>query len=401
MVKIKKFNTFNEDLTDAGIPKEFMDKAKEGKPSPDDEDFIKSSMETGKLLFDIINKENQYTKDELKSFAIKTVKTLFSKSSVINMDDINFNLTISDMPDPRNPRNTGNMKGKTRAGYNDEDFTTKKNEEPEEIRPDIDKRRIVNALTQGFALASQKDVIMSDDNSLPAEIFQDYFKLMNLSTKTHWTIPEEFLKNPQFTHDMGGVALGKNEIEYDEETKKYTVSAKGVILIILVHEMVMGVYEIIALHSQAGKTAEELERIYKLTDTMSMESEGLRYGTEMVTHIREFYDNLEDKLIKEGKITKKQDILASLLATFYRYPARDFVSLCERLFSLDDSKKPYQEFGDIYMDIIEALDGNKSKEVVNPKAKATYNMDELLDKISSDGYKSLSPEEKEFLKNQQ
>ena len=163
-MKIKKFNAFNEDLTDAGIPKDFMKKAGEGKPTPSMGEFMQGGMESFRIINTVKEKESEYTDEQLKQIALDTVKKLFSGTKVIDINEVNFDLKIMPLPDPRNIEPESDMKRGTVAGYNDEEFTQKRDEEDEEIKPEIDKRRIINALTQGFAMASQEDIIMSDEN---------------------------------------------------------------------------------------------------------------------------------------------------------------------------------------------------------------------------------------------
>lgn len=408
-MNIKKFNMFNEDLSDSGIPKEFMDKAKEGKPTPSQQEFMRAGMESFQIINDVKRKESRYSNEQLEQIALSTVKKLFANNKAINIDDVNFDLEIKPLPPPPHmDRPETSMKRGVKKGMNDEDFKEEREKETDENKSEIDKRRIINALTQGFAQASQEDIIMSDENELPSELFQDYFRLMKVTHNTHWTIPEE-LESDTDTKFKMYIPLGRNEVIYNEESGTYTIKAEASILIVLIHEMIKGMYELLAMFGQVGKTAEELEKVYKLTDTLAMEDEGLKFGPEMIRELRTFYNNLEDKLIKNGKILQKNDILALLLAKLYMLPAREFVSICEQLFSQDETKKPYDFFAKMYLESI----GNETKDIQpeikkeSPRAKPVsnkakiLNIDDILDKISATGYDSLSQEEKEFLDKQQ
>ena len=398
---MKYLKKINEDLTDSGIPQDFINKAKEGKPTPSGQDFGRASMESFHIINKVKQSESNYTDDQLKQMAINTVKMLFSHTKDIDINNVKFDLTILERP-------SHELKRGLSAGVTDIEFKRKRDEESEETKKEIDKRRIINALTQGFALASQEEMIMSEESELPAEIFQDYFTLMNVTNKTHWNIPTEVTNDPQRTFNMM-IPLGTSELKYDEETEQYTIKASGFILIVLIHEMVKGVYEIIAMHSQTGKSAEELAKIYKLTDTLSMETEGLKFGPALVKQIRTFYDNLENGLIKKGKITKKQNILASILATLYTYPAARFVSICEKLFSTNENDLPYAEFESIYMSIIGETEHIENDDDDFPSEEPKYekpkinkkvnlNLDDILDKIYNK--EKLTPEEQDFLNKQ-
>jgi hypothetical protein len=380
-MNIKKINKFNEDLSDAGIPKDFLNKAKEDKSKPNMQDFMKSGMESFHTINDVKRKESKYSNEELIDIALKTVKKLFKNNKSFNIDDVNFDLEILDQPSPE-------LKQGTKAGLSDDDFTSKKNQEEETVKNEIDKRRIINSLTQGFAMASQEGIILEEDNDLPSELFQDYFKLMKITHDTHWNIPDEIVDDTETSHEMA-VPLGRNFLKYDDETEQYTVVAKGFILIVLIHEMVLGLYELIAMHGQTGKSPEELKKVFQFTDTMRIETEGLKYGPEMVKHLRTFYNNLENRLIKKGLIFEKQDILASLLATFYTYPAREFISICEKLFSLKEEEQPFEFFEKIYMNIIDSSKGNGE----NEEEIQSQDDNELINFMKKDTKKSTTKEE--------
>lgn len=397
--KFSNLKTF-EDFKDIdGIPEDFIKKAKEGKPVPDMRELMKAGQKTFQVLNKIKNKESMYSNSELEELAVDTVRKLFKNKEI---DFSNFNIDASIIPLP-NPHTASQLKTGTSPGLSDEDYKEKRDELSDDEKAEVDKRRIINTLTQGFSMASQEDILMDDNVDLPSEIFSDYFDFMKVSHDTHWTIPDEMINDTESAHQMA-IPLGRNKISYDKESGKYTIKAEASILILLIHEIIKGIYEIISFHGIAGKSKEELENIFKFTETYKHETEGLKMGPALVRAIREFYNELENQLIKEGKITQKRDILATLLGMLYTYPAESFLKITERLFDPEKKDQPFDEFKKLYLTAIDQdfqeTEQEDDEEIEIPQTSVKLNMDDVLDKLSSVGFDNLTEEEKDFLKNQ-
>jgi hypothetical protein len=348
---------------------------------------------------EIKQKESEYTNDELEEMAIQTVNNLMSKKG-IDLSEIDIDAKI--IPIPTNPREAEQIKRGTQAGFTEDEYKEKKEELPSDEQQEIDKRNIINALTQGFALASQEEILLSDDENLPSEIFEDYFKFMKVALDTHWQIPTEISDDASKLHNMA-VPAGSNHIKH--EKGRYKVYAEGVILLILVQEIIKGIYEIFSFHGLGDKSKEELKDMFKFTDTYKQEVEGMKYGPAMVRHIKEFYNDLENKLIKDGKINEKNDILETILAMFYTYPADKFIEITAKLFGSDKSNQPFDEFEKLYLTAIDSDFAQKQndepveQEVPKEQPKKELNLDDIIDKAKDVGYDNLSPEEKAYIDN--
>lgn len=209
-------------------------------------------------------------------------------------------------------------------------------EEEEESLPldrlPVDKRRLINAITQGASIRGAKayhffrDIIDTLDDSL----IDRYDKILNLGFGIYDddnAIAMMMAMLAQGAANQGG----ESEAEWNEEANTLTIRAKALIFPILVHELVKGLYELVSLH---GFTAdpEKNRAIVQKADRVQNEPEDLRYGKFIYDAIARYYE----------ESSYKNPLLRELFFTeVYKLDDEAFMRFIEN--ALQDALEPSQK----------------------------------------------------------
>lgn len=193
-----------------------------------------------------------------------------------------------------------------------------------DIISEIQKRKIINNITQGEAVNSKKalnlpEVVDGMKKIMGEEKAKEYIKTLNevtdIAQAFYWIIPVEVQENMWRTNKSG--MSGSVKVDWEEKdeededlAKKIlddldkegdlpketedlfyetqpTIHARGMDFAMLVHETVKGVYELIAAIAIPGE--EEVAGIVLMnTDSLADEIEDLRYGPKIASDIRDY-----------------------------------------------------------------------------------------------------------------
>ncbi len=191
------------------------------------------------------------------------------------------------------------------------------------------KRRMINAIIQG---ASKKGHYMF--HMVPERLEQItgnpnilnlYGTLMSINDITYWQISDQMIKN------MGGSAAGKESAEGpEEEGGSGKVTARGINFPVLVHELIKGTIELIALQ---GKPEGDFTDIESTEDTLEKEMWDLRLGPAIWDRIRNQFP--EDILTDENK----RELQSYLLLEIFKLPAKKFLVFMKEVLSGSNSGK--------------------------------------------------------------
>jgi hypothetical protein len=363
MTKIKRFSEMNESLDDnKGIPAEFLKKMQDEKKSKED---FHAGMQAGgmamRLSQEIYNLEKNIDPKDLESVAIGVVRSIFRGEEEIeqvgvDIDDIKFHIEF--IKPPSNPREAENMGRMMKVGVktfpkSSPEELKKKKEEDTEFSNAVDKRNLINALTQGFAINSQKDLLTLDQYSeelagkIPSTLLQKYFGFMKNALSTAEQIPQDF--KDQMRQQGGDVQAGQMKVEQNED-ESYTVDVKAINLVVAIQEMVKGVYEILSYHGLTDYKPEKLKEVFDETENLKNEETGFIEGQKLAVAFDEFYDELENRLITEGFIFKHYKPMKFMVLSYsYTLPNQEFLNLFYRILTPDD--KPFIEFAGFYKNL--------------------------------------------------
>ena len=347
----------NESLDDnLGLSDDFMQNLK-GQFEPEDvEGAMRDSRDILQLLSSIRQAEADMSEADKKEKAMEIVLDIF-KGKGFDVEKIDFKLDIlndSDLMDAKS-----NI-----IGVEPERFKEVKKEIEEEnpkLKKELDIRAIQNALTQGFA-TSIKDDFVTGDTEIEGVSFGDYYNLMNKTFGLYSKVPKALMHQVM----TQSPALGRVELVWNEDKNKYTIEASGYTILILVHEMIKGILELISMHRDPGLEAEDEEKLMSLSGTQFSEREGLQYGPGMVDKFKEFFLKVEDNLLRDREIRERNPaMMLNVLSRFYKLEDDLFLRACKAIFS-DDENKPYELFEDFYLDGLEGTGFRRSDDGEGP-----------------------------------
>ena len=241
--------------------------------------FMQASMDSMRLLQDVMEIEKPY-RDQLTELAKDITDKLFP---VIKQAGIELDAQIVDNPSEM----------KITKGKDEEEIDT---EEEAQValdaiadKADIDKRRIINSITQGAGIRGTKAYYLFDDAL-------DVLDTLGLKEKY-----EELVNNAYGIYDddaaiammmamlaQGGETQGgESEIDWNDEDDTMTIKARALTFPILMQEIIKGLYEFVALQGFTDVAKGKGQAIVKATDKVTSEPEDIRYG-------KFIYDGLRD-----------------------------------------------------------------------------------------------------------
>ncbi len=330
-------------------PKNFVKKFEEYEfdKSDDDTDHDVSIHWLYSDYAEIETKESRIEKDKLYKLAKDIVKEeFFDKSGDFNFDDIKWDLEIV---------RGGDVSKIKKVGYK-----YRKEEIKPEYKKEVDKRDVINMITQGSSKKAQQKLFdfstshdLDKEYGVPNELVSKYFRFMNSALASQHKFDFSTLEVPP---------SGISSIEWNGEIP--TIVCKGTNFIILLHEMIKGLHELISYHG-LSRDPDTMDYVDKKTSSWHHESEGLKWGHLLVNKFDNFYDEIENLLIREGKIfTRSKDIKLSILSEFYTLEATTFLTYCDAIFK-NIGEKPYAFFRESYLKNVHSEEPEPAKNI-NP-----------------------------------
>ena len=325
---------------------------------------------------EIHNIEEEVGEDKLKEIAIGVVQNMFKLSdglnkAGLNIDDIKFNIRfLRPGMDGRRPNadlqymNQGIKQGhKIMPKSSPEELKAKKASD-EKFSDAVDKRELINVLTQGTALNIQKDMLQYDEetsdisDNLPTDLLAKYFSFLRTSLDATTTVPDSERKRG--LENGMTMQVGRMDVKSNEDDS-YTVNVAGINLIVVIQEMVKGIYEILSYHGLGEYDKEMLHQVFDETDNMYSEQQGFIFGPIVVQIYSKFFHELESQLIKEGFMYEYNPAMkgALLAYTYSNLPDKEFLNLFARIFNAedDDSIRPFAEFKEMYKTVYKSTSG--------------------------------------------
>lgn len=227
-------------------------------------------------LMGALQKEARH-KRELEQLAIKLV----SEEYGVPEDAVDFEATITghpQMPGGQEIRKTGL---KMRKG----DKRPPQGKTAEELKPNVTKRRLMNAMMHGAARKGQNLFHMASDElrRIDPSLSQDYSKLMAGNDFMYWALSDDTIAQESESGTHAG------QVRVDLSGPKPKIIAQGMTFPFLLHELTKGVLELISLH---GLDADKETRDYVLDKTDNLESEpmDIRLGVKIWEKLLETMD---------------------------------------------------------------------------------------------------------------
>ena len=153
----------------------------------------------------------------------------------------------------------------------------------------IDKRRIINSITQGAGIRGTKAYYMFDyalDALDSMGLKELYEELINTSYGIYDDDAAIAMMMAMLAQGAGNQG-GESEIDWDEDEDTMTIKATALTFPILMQEIIKGLYEFVSLQGFTDTAKGKGQAIVKATDKVTNEPEDIRYG-------KFIYDALRD-----------------------------------------------------------------------------------------------------------
>ena len=274
-----------------------------------------------------------------------------------------------------------------------------------EIISEIQKRKIINNITQGEAVNSKKALNLPEVKQglvkiMGQEKADKYIELLNkltdIAQASYWKVPVE-IQEMMWQTNKGGMS-GAVKVDWENKEKKDedlakdilddiekngaddlpkevedlfyetqpTIHARGRDFAMLVHEAVKGVYELIA--AIAIPEDEEIAKTVLMnTDSLADEIEDIRNGPKMAADIRNYMNTFPD--IKNDTIPNLREHVIGTIFTFEADYMNDIV-----LSFLSNSDKYRSTIQGIIDDVISQVREFEAREAL--KALDDYGVDD-------------------------
>jgi hypothetical protein len=148
---------------------------------------------------------------------------------------------------------------------------------------------------------------------------------MSINDTLYWQLSDDTMQAMMGGGGGGGESIGGKE-NIDRNSTPPKVIARGINFPILVHELIKGTMELIAVQGQP-KDPDVFEKVSESEDTLEKEVWDLRIGPAIWDRIRAQFP--EEILTDENKI----EIQNYLLMDIFRLPAKKFLTLLKEVIS--------------------------------------------------------------------
>lgn len=274
-------------------------------------------------LSNALQKERRH-KRELEQLAIKLVREEYN----VPEDAVDFEAEITG-----HPQLGGTEIRKERLKMKKGDKRPPQGKTAEELKPNVTKRRLMNAMMHGAARKGQNLFHMASDDlrRIDPSLVQDYSKLMAANDFMYWALDDETIARESESGTHAG------QVRVNLSGAKPKIIAQGMTFPFLLHELTKGVLELISLH---GLDADKETRDYVLDKTDNLESEpmDIRLGVKVWEKLLETMD--VDALPYKAQIFTRMSEL----------PPTEFNRLINGL--LNGSEQAKEEAKDLIYDVI-------------------------------------------------
>jgi len=267
-------------------------------------------------------------KEELENLAIELVKEQYP---IIDKFDIEIDAQLSptvrvDAPERRKP----------------------KTQLPDEFKNPANKRRIINAITQGSAVSTHGVFHMLKDrlDAIYPNLVNMYDELGKSNDIIYHLADKNMLANMAIMGNRQGMAAGSSS--YSFENGKYKIIARAQTFPVLIHEITKGLFEIISVEGFELDKEKNTELV-QYTDTIDSEFDDIVNGKDIYGKIRDYVvDNFEQYL------DRYPDFLLYFLQELYEVPSEnnEFVNLINGILTGQPNKRALKNIADdVFFDL--------------------------------------------------
>lgn len=221
-------------------------------------------------------------------------------------------------------------------------------EEPKfclELLDEYRKRKLANMITQGAGVNTHGIHHLRDDfKTANPELVESYDIFDRLNRKHMRSAPDDFIQGMSGADAEGSRVLGWFRVEH--KLNRWTIHAEAVMMPVLVHEVIKGMYELISMHGLPSdyRTA---QRVMEYTDTKKNEILDLKYGETIYAMVRDFVrENFHDRT------DRRPEVLEYYIQSIYEKPPLEMIETFEGMITgRFDPRRARAAIDSIYKDL--------------------------------------------------
>ena len=330
----------------------------------------------------IVRTESQY-REQLESLAIELVM----KEMGLEEGDVQFDAKIVGVGEI----STDDFNKESEQGGEEEQNQQEVNVEQdlfnelETLSLEKAKRRLINAMVQGASkkghymyhyVAEKIRQITGSEN-----LVNQYGILMSINDSLYWQLSDETMQ--MMMGGGGGEPQVGGKESVDRETDPPTIVARGINFPILVHELIKGVMEVVAIQGRPKDeegNEEDFTDIEGSEDTLEKEMWDLRLGPAIWERVRRQFP--EEVLVDE----EKYKIQLLLFSHIIKKPAKEFLILMKEI--LSGSQNGKNLMGLLYRAIEQELQDYDYTETMNQFDDELNNISDETDDDDFDDFLS-------------
>ena len=335
---------------------------------------------------------------EIEEFAEEIIKDVYSGF----MDNVELDLQIvrdgnavkNFMDDEDKKKKERNKKSKEKK----EEKSSLRKSDNDQLKLEIDKRKLVNAITQGEAKNTKEIIRMPECLDGLKKIFGDrngeqlhrqLLEITELADKMDWIIPvnvkaemmerapqgmagacsvdwqeeekeeekeeenQDLAQNilDQLQNEEGDLNNMSEELEELMSSGKPIIRARGIDFVMLIHETVKGIYELIASRGIPSDTT-LASNVFLNTETFEDEAEDFKYGPQIASDLRDFIN-------ANRKTDRYPNVREFVFGKMVELPAEEFLKLMKGI--LMKTPEARTQVDRLVDEVIEELEGYESE----------------------------------------
>ena len=335
---------------------------------------------------------------EIEEFAEEIIKDVYSGF----MDNVELDLQIvrdgnavkNFMDDEDKKKKERNKKSKEKK----EEKSSLRKSDNAQLKLEIDKRKLVNAITQGEAKNTKEIIRMPECLDGLKKIFGDrngeqlhrqLLEITELADKMDWIIPvnvkaemmerapqgmagacsvdwqeeekeeekeeenQDLAQNilDQLQNEEGDLNNMSEELEELMSSGKPIIRARGIDFVMLIHETVKGIYELIASRGIPSDTT-LASNVFLNTETFEDEAEDFKYGPQIASDLRDFIN-------ANRKTDRYPNVREFVFGKMVELPAEEFLKLMKGI--LMKTPEARTQVDRLVDEVIEELEGYESE----------------------------------------
>lgn len=233
---------------------------------------------------------------------------------------------------------------------------------PEAPQDEINKRKIINNLMQGESqnVHSMLFDCKEEVDKISTELINLHMRHLEINKKFDWfdqvSLEEMMEQAPQMVNAM------ETDYEEDEETgdTKPKIKARVLDLVMLIHEVVKGIYELIAAKA-IPEDSVMANKILSKTDSLKDEQQDIRYGPYIAADLRNYLNEHFEKIMIGYQGDNVKELIYGELVML---PASEFIDVIKGMLS-NDTTVTLRKIKKIVDDVVNEIDNYYKKSTMS------------------------------------